>query len=155
MPSLEDNSKQHALSREWMAARIIVIGGFAVAIAIAGYFAYRVRQETLAEQQASAPVVVTPKHIDAKTLARLELAICSAELLRAKDAGIVPQYGDLATASLAPTNVARRFICVAKTALTKYFIGADLRCDNLADPRCVSLYRVVLKDGTLLYSRPK
>jgi len=41
----EDGKAVGALKREWAAARIVVIGGFVVAIAVAGYFVYRARQE--------------------------------------------------------------------------------------------------------------
>lgn len=151
MSTPENSNTRRALAREWAAARIVVIGGLIVAAAIAGYFAYG---EYQAEKQAAAPTVVTPKPIDAKAMARVELEICSAELIRSKDIGIVPRYADLATPRLARTDVARRFVCVAKTNVAKYFIGADLRCNKLADARCVSVFRIVLGDGRLLYVRP-
>jgi hypothetical protein len=143
--------KHNALKREWAAARIVVIGGFIIALAVVGYFAYRARQE----QIAATPVVHVVKRPDAKTLAKIELAVCSVELMRAKDLGMVPQYGDLASPRLIAGSVPRRFICIAKTHLTQYYIAADLVCDKLTDPRCVSVYRVALRDGTLIYSRPE
>jgi hypothetical protein len=151
----QDDNKMGALKREWAAARIVVIGGFIVAIAVAGYFLYRARQEQLAQQPVVHTTVVSPK-VDRKTLVRVELAVCTAELLRAKDLGVVPNYGELATGGLvrAP-DAPRRFICEAKTHLTNYFISADILCDRLADPRCVSIYRVATKDKQLIYARPE
>ena len=155
MPLPEDDSNQHALKREWAAARIVVIGGLLVALVVAGYFAYRQGQTMRAEQEASMPHAMTPNKVDQKLLARAELAVCSAELQQAKDIGIVPQYGRLASPKLTRGSVPRRFICVAATHLAAYYIAADIACDNLADARCVSIYRIALKDGRLLYDRPQ
>lgn len=149
MSTPEHSNTRRALAREWAAARIVVIGGLIVAAAIAGYFAYR---EYRAQEQAAAPTVVAP--VDAKTLARVQLEICSAELIRSKGLGIVPQYADLTTPRLVRTDVARRFVCIAKTSVAKYFIAADLRCNKLADARCVSVFRIVLADGRMVYARP-
>jgi hypothetical protein len=154
-PPPNDN-KQRALAREWAAARIVIIGGFIIAIAVAGYFWYRERQATLAEQQASMPhAVAAPHKIDAKTLARIELAVCTVELNDAKSLGIIPQYGALASPRMARGNAPRRFICEAQTHLTRYFIAADILCNHLADARCVSVYRIATKAGSLVYSRPQ
>jgi len=153
---MPDNTpKQHALAREWAAARIVLIGGFIVAIGVAGYFVYRQHQETLAEHGQSAQTAALPKKIDAKKLLQVEAAVCTEELIHAKNIGIVPEYGVLATPRLVRTDVSRRFICEASTHLAKYFIAADLRCNNLLDAACMSVYRVVLKDGTIVYARPE
>jgi predicted negative regulator of RcsB-dependent stress response len=151
----EDDKKMGALKREWAAARVVIIGGFIVAIAVAGYFYYRARQEQLAQQPIVHTTVVRPK-VDAKTLARAELAVCTAELMRAKDVGAIPTYGQLATGQLvrAP-DAPQRFICEARTHLTSYYISADVMCDKLADPRCVSVYRVATKERQLIYDRPQ
>jgi len=148
----ENNSKQSGLRREWAAARVVVIGGFVIAIAVAGYFAYRQEQ---AQSPAGVPNAMTPHKVDAKLLAQAELAVCSAELIQAKGIGIVPAYGQLATPRLVRGNAPERFICEAATSLTHYFIAADVLCNKLADARCVSVYRIALKDGTLVYQRPE
>jgi predicted negative regulator of RcsB-dependent stress response len=153
--SLPEDQRQRALKREWAAARIVVIGGLIAAVGVAGYFIWRARQEQLAAQPVVHATVVARPKLDPKTLARLELAVCSAELLRAKDLGIVPSYGALASPRLARANVPTRFICEAQTHLTKYFIAADVLCNQLGDPRCVSVFRIATKDGTLIYARPE
>ncbi len=151
----EDDKKMGALKREWAAARIVVIGGFIVAIAVAGYFIYRARQQQIAQQPVVHATVVSPK-VDPKVVARIELAVCTAELMRAKDVGAIPFYGELATGQLVRAgNAPRRFICEAKTHLTNYFIAADVLCDKLSDPRCVSVYRVATREKQLIYSRPE
>lgn len=151
----EDDKKMGALKREWAAARIVVIGGFIVAIAVAGYFVYRARQQQIAQQPVVHATVVGPK-VDRKVLVRIELAVCTAELMRAKDVGAIPAYGELATGQLVRAGDApRRFICEAKTHLTNYFIAADVLCDKLSDPRCVSVFRVATREKQLIYSRPE
>lgn len=134
--------------REWIAARIVVIGGLALALGLVAFFAYRAHQQAVALQQAA-----LPKKVDAKALARAELAVCSAELIAAKNIGILPSYAGLATGRLMRGNLPQRFICEAKTHLTSYFIDADLLCNNLGEARCVSVYRVASLQGQLLYSR--
>jgi hypothetical protein len=154
--SLPDDDKKHsALKREWAAARIVVIGGFIVAIAVAGYFLWKARQDRLAQQPVVHATVVRPPKVDAKTLLQLELALCTVELVHAKDLGMVPAYGELASSQLWHGTVPNRFICEAKTHLTNYFISADLLCNKITDARCLSVYRIALKDGTLIYSRPQ
>lgn len=148
----DDNSNKSALSREWAAARIVVIGGLVVAIAVAGYFAYRARTPAVLPLQTVVPAAAKP---DAKLLARVELAVCTTVVKRAMDIGIIPTYGRLDTPQLVKTDVAHRFVCVGATHAAKYYVAADLRCNNLVDPQCVSVYRVALRDGTLLYSRPQ
>ena len=150
----ENDQKQRALKREWAAARVVVIGGLVIAIGVVGYFAWRAQQAKLAETPVVHATVVQPK-IDQKAVEQAELALCTVELDHAKVLGMVPQYGELATPRALRGTVPRRFICEAKTSLTHYYISADLVCDHLADPRCVSVYRVALKDGTLIYSRPE
>jgi hypothetical protein len=99
--------------------------------------------------------VVAPK-VDPKVLVRVELAVCTAELMHAKDVGAIPAYGELATGQLVRAGDApRRFICEAKTHLTNYFIAADVLCDKLSDPRCVSVYRVANREKQLIYARPE
>lgn len=152
MSSPGEDPKHRALAREWAAARIVVIGGLILACAVGGYFAWRSISAQNAQQQAAQPAPA-PRKIDAKTLRKVEIAVCSIEIKRAEDIGIVPIYAGLGSPNLVRSNVPHRFICEAKTHLTHYFIAADLLCDKLSDPRCVSVYRVMLPNGTLLYSR--
>jgi hypothetical protein len=138
-----------ALAREWLAARIIVIGGFAIALVAAiilgvvvpQYIAPRVERAVLAKQ--------------VRTLLTQEAAVCGMALSNAKNFGIVPQYGQLGTTRLAQTNVQGRYACLAVTHAAKYVLVVDLVCRNLKDPRCVSLYNVSQTDGTVLYQRQR
>lgn len=138
-----------ALAREWLAARIIVIGGFAIAFVAAMWFGVIV------------PQYIAPRELRAtltnqiRTLLTAEAQICTMALSNARNFGIVPQYGQLASARLAQTNVQGRYACVAATHATKYVLIVDLLCRNLKDPRCTSLYNVRQTDGTVLYQRQR
>lgn len=160
MSSPDDNSTKRALAREWAAARIVVLGGLVLALAVAGYFAFQQwRAERAAEQaQAVHAGVVQPK-LDAKTVRAIEVAVCRAEIEHAKELTVVPSYAVLGSPNLVRTKIDGRFICEARTHLTQYFVSADFLCaklgDVVRDPRCISVYRVMLPDGRLVYSRPE
>lgn len=141
--------KDRALAREWLAMRIVVIGGFAVAIVAAIYFGIVV------------PKIIAPRELrtalthQMRTLLTQEAQVCTTALASAKNFGIVPQYGQLATAQLAQTRVQGRYACLAATHAAKYMLVVDLLCRNLKDPRCVSLYNISQADGTVLYQRQR
>lgn len=151
----ENNSTQRALRREWVAARLIVIGGLILGIAVVGYFAYQQWQAANNALKGVATQTAPRRKINAKALAEAELEVCSAELIRAKALGIVPQYGVLVSPHLIRGNIANRYVCEAGTSLTHYYIAADLLCNKLADARCVSIYRIAVKGGMLVYARPQ
>jgi len=149
MSSTATVPKNRALAREWLAVRIIVIGGFAIAliaaivfgIIVPQYIAPRVQRAILAKQVVS--------------LLSAEAQICTEALGSAKNFGIVPQYGQLASARLRKTTVQGRYACLAATHSTKYVLIVDLVCRNFKDPRCSSLYNVSQADGTVLYQRQR
>lgn len=149
MSSADNDGKQRALAREWLAARIVVIGGLVLAVAVAGYFAYQQHEAAVQVQQAA-----IPKKIDFKALRRIETAVCTAEVVRAIDIGVVPAYAQLATWQLAKTPQGH-YLCEAKTRVTTYLIAADLLCNDLKKADCVSIYRILLKDGRFVYARPQ
>ena len=149
MSSAATAPKNRALAREWLAVRIIVIGGFAIAliaaivigVIIPQYIAPRVQRAILAKQITS--------------LLNAEALICTEALGSAKNFGIVPQYGQLASARLEQTTVQGRYACLVATHSTKYVLIVDLVCRNFKDPRCTSLYNVSQTDGTVLYQRQR
>jgi hypothetical protein len=149
MSSTATGPGNRALAREWLAVRIIVIGGFAIAliaaivigIIIPQYIAPRVQRALLAKQVVS--------------ILSAEAQICTAALGSAKNFGIVPQYGQLASARLEQTTVQGRYACLAATHSTKYVLIVDLVCRNFKDPRCASLYNVSQTDGAVLYQRQR
>ncbi|HEY1612220.1 MAG TPA: hypothetical protein VGF97_00835 [Rhizomicrobium sp.] len=147
MSSSEAYGTDRALAREWLIARIVVIGGFIVAIVAAIYFGYLV------------PRVLAPRQVRAALHSRIELLlkteaqICTTALNDAKNFGIVPQYGHLANAKLGATDVQGRYVCVASTPAAKYLLAIDLICRDLKNPRCTSLYNIVQGNGAVLYQR--
>ena len=149
MSSSGTPASNRALAREWLAIRIIVLGGFLVAIVVAVWFGIIV------------PKVLVPRQLretlttQIRTLLTEEAQVCTTALGSAKNFGIVPQYGRLASAKLAQTNVQGRYACLASTPATKYVLIVDLLCRSLKDSRCVSLYNVSQTDGTVLYQRQR
>jgi hypothetical protein len=149
MSSSDTTGKERALKFEWLAARVIVIGGFVVALAAAIYFGVIV------------PRIIEPREMHAalvtrvKTLLTAESQICNMALNSAKIFGIVPQYGRLISQKLALTQMQGRYLCVAATSAAKYVLAVDLVCKQLKDPRCTSLYNVSQSDGTILYQRQR
>jgi hypothetical protein len=149
MSSFDTSQGKNALRREWLIARIVVIGGFAIAFVAALYFGVLV------------PWVIQPRLQRAalvsriETLLHAEAQICTMALTNAKNFGIVPQYGQLATPKLAPTDVQGRYLCLAATKVAKYVLAVDLLCRDLKNARCTSLYNVTQADGTVLYQRQR
>ncbi|HEX4160470.1 MAG TPA: hypothetical protein VHY79_18535 [Rhizomicrobium sp.] len=149
MTAPDTSATQQALAREWLAVRIIVIGGFLVALAAGLWFGMIYPNYILPREQREF-VVNRVKH-----LLDEEAQVCTLTLNAAKNFGIVPQYGQLATSRLALTNVKGRFVCMAQTKVAKYLMAVDLQCRNLDSPRCISLYNVSQADGTVLYQRQR
>ncbi|HTT83332.1 MAG TPA: hypothetical protein VMF67_07610 [Rhizomicrobium sp.] len=149
MTSADTADTQRALAREWLAMRVVIIGGFLIALAAGLWFGLIY------------PDYVLPREEHANFVNRLqrllaeEAQICTLSLDNAKNFGIVPQYGELASLKLALTKVQGRYICVAHTKVAKYLLVVDLQCRNLRSPRCVSLYSVVEANGTVLYQRQR
>jgi hypothetical protein len=149
MSSTGSTAPNRALAREWLAIRIIVIGGFVVALVAAIWFGVVV------------PNYIAPREMRAAlrhridTLLSMEAQVCRTALSNAKNFGIVPQYGQLASAQVAQTNVQGRYACVAATHASKYVLIVDLLCRNFKEARCVSLYNVSQTDGTMLYQRQR
>jgi hypothetical protein len=146
-------------ARDWFWARVVLFGGFAIAIAVAGYFGWRSRQEPIAEQQQqAAPVSANPKsahkaELEAK--AKGAMMFCAIDLLNAKNMGIVPPYGQLASDLPQKTDKQGRYACIAATDVSRYTMEADLVCRQISDPACVKLHSVTSDDGTVLYSADK
>jgi hypothetical protein len=145
----DQESNQGALAREWLWARITIIGGFVIALAVAGYFAYRAHTE-IANQEAAQQAAVQAQ---AQVNAKVTLQLCSLALSAAKNFGIVPAYGQLASPKVQKTDVQGRYVCLAATSVTKFLLAADLVCRNLDDPHCISLYSITQDDGTVLFQR--
>ena len=151
---------QRGTSREWAAARIVFIGGFVIALAVAGYFAWQRHQADLAaeqqaaqeEQQANRPAM-TPEQQAQNANTQAAMMVCAMELVNAKNMGIVPPFGQLVSPFPKPTAKRGRYICQAGTTVSKYELQADIICSTLTNPTCVKLYSIKSDDGTSLYQR--
>ena len=146
IPVSQKAESQSALSREWLVARVVLIGGFVVAVAAIVYFGWvqptNLRREALAKAQQQARQNVE----DATQL-------CLSGLKSAQSFGIVPPYGRLFGHSVYRTSVQGRYVCVAATHATKYLVAVELLCRNVKDRNCVSLFSVTQADGKTLYQR--
>lgn len=140
---------QRSLGREWIAVRIVVIGGFLLALAAGLYFGV-IYPDYIRPQQ-----IRTILRTRIQAILGAEAQICAVGLNTAKNFGIVPQYGQLATTRLARTDVQGRYVCVAQTNASKYILAVDLVCRDLKNPRCISLYNVSQTDGTVLFQRQR
>jgi hypothetical protein len=149
MTSIDTADMQRALAREWLAVRIIVIGGFLIALLAGGWFGVIYPDYVLPREQRTQLVNRVQK------LLGEEAQVCTITLDSAKNFGIVPQYGQLASYRLAVTTLKGRYVCVAQTKVAKYLMYVDLQCRDLRSPRCVSLYNVSQADGTVLYQRQR
>jgi hypothetical protein len=146
----DQNEGLRATAREWRIAIIVVLGGFVIAIAVAVYFAVHSAPAVAPAAQAAKPLTPQQRHDLAVKIGKV---LCDAELLNAKSIGIVPPYTKSAGLPI-HSDVPGRFICVVSTGVAKYAIAADLKCDELLDPRCVVVSSVTSDDGTVLFKRP-
>jgi hypothetical protein len=148
----DQNEGVRATAREWRIALMVVAGGFAIAIAVAIYFAFA--QKPAPSSVAAVKPPLTAPQKAAQYNAKAALLFCAADILEARKMGLVPPYGRYAGG---PNLTKRRgrYVCIAGTGVAKYSIAADLVCANFAAPRCVQLYSVVSDDGTVLYKRTK
>ena len=135
-PDTGPDKSQAALSSEWLIARIVLIGGFVIAVAAVVWFG--VVQPDMQRRELLAKIEKT-QHDNAHAAMQL----CVAGLSSAKNFGIVPPYGQLYGQNMYPTNVQGRYVCVAATHATHYLIAVDLLCRNLQDTHCTSLFSVV------------
>jgi hypothetical protein len=142
----EQAAEQRALSREWLAARIVVIGGLVVAAGFIAFFGW------IKPAYLTAPPL-TPEQQQARAVSQAVFDMCSTGVASAKSFGILPPYGRLASLNVGRTDVQGRYVCVATTQVAKYLVAVELLCRNLKDRRCVSLYSVTQQDGTVLYQR--
>ncbi len=154
-----DDGDMRLTAREWTAAKWVVIGGFIIAIAVAGYFTWQqhvqaqqdaaaaMAQEQAQDRAAAAP---SPQQV-AQMRARMNLMVCLRDVVNAATAGIIPNYAKLASAAPTPTKTQGRYTCMAATDVAKYKVTGDLICADMRKATCLKLYSVVSDDGTVLY----
>jgi hypothetical protein len=156
----DDNNDLALTAREWFAARIVIIGGFIIAIVVAGYFTWRQHEQAQkaaaaeqAQEQADAKAAAGPgpAQLSVEAQRRVGLIVCLRELANAEDSGLVPNYSKLTSPIPHATKVQGRYLCHAGTDVANYNIVADLNCRDMRKADCAKLYSVTRDDGTVLY----
>ncbi len=151
----EQEAEMAALGREWLAARVVLIVGFAIAIGIGGYKAYAWRSAIVhARAEASGQIsedIGASESADGGGDAGAQ--VCHQALAVAQAFGVLPEDAALTDNGLKPTGVTGRYACAAATKSAKFTIAVDLVCRNLQDQRCVSLYNVTQNGGAVLFQR--
>jgi hypothetical protein len=150
---MNEDEMQRGTAREWLAARVVVVGGFLIAIAVAAYFTLRPAPQPVTEAQPAAQQQPMTAQQAASQNAKDAMLVCAQELVNAKNSGIVPASGQLANAFPKATSVRARYVCTAATSAAKYLISADLVCRDLLNSRCVRLYSITDAHGMVLYQR--
>jgi len=157
---MSDDHNMHmrrATAREWLAAKIVVVGGLIVAVLVAGYFGWQ-RYNAEQIQQASIPAQaerqMTPQQ-HANFEANIGTLICAMELAGAKSLGVVPAYSKLVNNILRADGPRGRYSCVAGTQVAQYKLAADLVCREITDMRCIRLFSVTRDDGVVIYKARK
>lgn len=144
-----------ALKREWMAARIVLIGGFALAIAAGAYAGIAWRGKVLQARQQAAAAIAQEQAATAAQQgnAGAGAQLCHMALANAQGFGIVPGFARLAQADPAETKKTGRYLCAAATDSSQFTLAVDLVCRDLKNSQCVSLYSVTQNGGAVLYQR--
>jgi len=144
-----------AISREYLAARIVIIGGLILAFGVGGYYAYVLRSEIMARRQVVMSEVQHNMAVQSAEEANAQAGeqLCTTALTNVKNFGVIPPFGQLASAEPRKTDVTGRYVCIAVTQVSKYTIAADLVCRNLKNAQCVNVFSVTQDDGTVLYQR--
>jgi hypothetical protein len=158
---MNDNGDDFRMTaREWLAARVVLIGGFIIAVAVAGYFTWTQHQQAqqdaaaaLAQQKAAEQAAAGPAQaqLAARDQQRMGLMVCIRQIVNAETLGVVPNYAKLASGAPTPTGVRGRYTCTAATDVAKYAVTADLICVDMRKADCVKVYSVKSDDGTMLY----
>lgn len=144
-----------AISREYLMARIVIIGGLILALGVGGYYAYIIRADVMARRQAVLSQVQQVQAVQNAQEANAQAGeqLCTTALNNVKSFGIIPPFGGLASAVPRKTDVTGRYVCIAVTQVSKYTIAADLVCRNLKNAQCVSIFSVTQDDGAVLFQR--
>ena len=146
-PVANQQDGQRDLSREWLVARVVVIGGFVVAVAAMIYFGWV--QPAMQKREA-----VARAELMARESAAAAALFCKTGLGAAQNYGIVPSYAQIISRNIYLTRTQGRYVCVAATHAARYLVAVDLFCHDIKNKRCLSLYSVVDQGNkAVLYQR--
>ncbi len=142
----EDGTGLRGLWWEWVAARVVLVLGFGVPLAL--YLA-------LLFLKPSAPPVESSAGEEAGAQQQQDTQgrqFCAAAISVAQSFGILPSFAK-PTSTPQESDVQGRYVCTAATDAAKYQIAVNFLCKAVNDPHCYQLYSVTADDGTVLYQR--
>lgn len=141
-----------AFEREWKISLFVVIGGFAIAIAVAAFLTFGKQRHAAVPDQTQVAEPAPPSDDVANNL-NDPSQVCRTSLANAKNFGVLPNDGRLSDPDPRQTDQEGRYICDAQTGKAKYSIAVDIVCEDAAKESCVSIYSVSDDDGSVLYQR--
>lgn len=157
-----DEKGMIALNREWLAARVVLLAGFVLAIGFFAWWSYghRAGADLAGDQSAVATDADTSASQDQMDQAissgqttKEGFAMCRLVIGTAQAFGIVPGSMKYVNGP-AKTDIRGRYVCAANDqAGAQYAMTADLVCSNLQNAQCVNLVTVQKADGTVLFKR--
>jgi hypothetical protein len=148
-----------ALTREWLAARIVFVVGFVAAIAFFGYYTYShwpsvdSTGDTYADNSGVVSNGTVPDATSANPATKEGFMLCRMMIGLGESFGVLPNTMKYAGGP-AKTDVQGRYICTAMdTSNVRYSLNGELVCKDLNNPNCVSMVTVTKADGTVMFQR--
>jgi hypothetical protein len=155
MSDVQTPSQLDAIAREWLAARIVFVVGFVIAIGFAAWWTWNHRPEVPVDVvvDASDPGAGSYGEIGTGQTSEVGFQLCRMATATAQNIGVFPANMRFAGG---PTKGDRdgRYVCAADDpAGARFNITFDLFCRDLRNANCVNLYSLVKQDGTAVYQR--
>ena len=150
-----DTAGMVALNREWLAARIVFVAGFVIALAFVGWWSYahRVVLDRFGNAVSAGPQDSMSEAVASGKTTKEGFAFCRLTIATGENFGVVPGTMRFAGGP-GKTDVQGRYICTGDDdANVRYAFTVDHLCQDLNNPNCVSLVSVVKADGTTLFKR--
>jgi hypothetical protein len=143
-----------AAAREWLAARIVFVAGFVIALAFVGWWAWdhRVIADDLSAIAAGDDSQLQGEVGSGQTT-NAGIMLCGLSIATAQNFGIFPANMRFAGGP-EKTSTAGRYVCAADDPKdVRFLVSVDLVCRDLRKPECANIYSVTKTDGTSIYQR--
>lgn len=138
------------LEREWKISLFVVIGGFALAIALAAFLTFGKRPHAVVPDQTAVEESVPPPE---ETALGDVSHLCRTALANAMETGAIPKKSRLSDRDPRLTDQTNRLVCDATAEEKSYSIAVDVVCEDTQRAECVSVYGIAQDDGEVLYQR--